>query len=408
MPWLQSQIEDLSGHWIWFPNAIVSTPLCCPSRATILTGRYDTQTGVRDNLEGQLLDDTNTLPVWLQRAGYTTGLVGKYLNNYPWERAAFVPPGWDRWFAKENADESTAYYDYDVADQGYVHHYGTVADVYATDVLAEAAIGFLEQAASDRPWFLYFAPNAPHLPWIPAPRYADVSSMAPPPMPSLEQMSDVGGKPAYVRVQPPRTQEDLDRYGQDDLRERAMLRSVDDALRQMVATIDARGELDRTVIVFLTDNGYDFGLHRLEGKRYPYEPSLGVPFAIRAPWATAGSDPALVANVDLTATISDLAGVEPGLPQEGISLAPALRGQALASRPGVWIDWGGDQTVPAWSGVRTDRYTYVRNADGTEELYRDAEDPLQLDNLAGRPGARPVLGRLRALTASLAPSGGGG
>jgi arylsulfatase A-like enzyme len=408
MPWLQSQIEDPAGHWIWFPNAIVSTPLCCPSRATILTGRYDTQTGVRNNFQGQLLDDTNTLPVWLQRAGYTTGLVGKYLNNYPFGRASFVPPGWDRWFAKENANESTAYYDYDVDDQGYVHHYGAVADVYATDVLGEAANGFLRQAPADRPWFLYFAPNAPHGPWIPAPRYADVSAMPPPPMPSPEQMNDVRGKPAYVRVQPRRTQQDLDRYRQDDLRERAMLRSVDDALRAMVATIAARGELDRTVIVFLTDNGYDFGLHRLDGKRYPYTPSLGVPFAIRAPWATAGSDPALVANVDVPATIADLAGVRPGLPQEGISLAPALRGEPLASRPGVWIDWGGDQSVPAWSGVRTDRYTYVRNADGTEELYRDADDPLQLNNLSGRAGMRQLLDRLRSLTDSLAPAEGGG
>jgi arylsulfatase A-like enzyme len=408
MPWLQSQIKDPAGHWIWFPNAVASTPLCCPSRATILTGSYDTQTGVRDNLDGPLLDDTNTLPVWLQRAGYTTGLVGKYLNNYPWGRTAFVPPGWDRWFAKENADESTAYYDYDVADQGYVRHYGAVADVYATDVLGGAANAFLEQAPSNRPWFLYFAPNAPHLPWIPAPRYADVSSMPPPTMPSLEEMNDVGGKPPYVRVQPPRTQEDLDRYRQDDLRERAMLRSVDDALRRMVATIEARGELGRTVIVFLTDNGYEFGLHRLEGKRYPYDPSLRVPFAIRAPWAAARTDPTLVANVDLAATISDLAGVDPGLPQEGITLAPALRGGPLVSRRGVWIDWAGDPTVPAWSGVRTSRYTYVRNADGTEELYRDAADPLQLHNIARLPAARPTLDRLRALTDSLAPAEVGG
>jgi len=221
-------------------------------------------------------------------------------------------------------------------------------------------------------------------------------------------MNHVAGKPPYVRVQPPRTEEDRARYQQDDLHERAMLRSVDDALRAMVATIQARGELDRTVIVFLTDNGYEFGLHRLEGKRYPYAPSLGVPLAIRAPWAIAGTDRPLVSNVDLAATIADLAGVAPGLPQEGISLAPALRGEPLASRPGVWIDWGGDITVPAWSGVRTPRYTYVRNADGTEELYRDAADPLQLHNLAAVAASRPLLDRMRALTVSLAPSEGGG
>jgi N-acetylglucosamine-6-sulfatase len=404
MPWLQSQIGDPAGSWIWFPNAVVSTPLCCPSRATILTGRFDTQTHVRDNFDGQLLDDTNTLPVWLHDAGYETGLVGKYLNNYPWGGPSFVPPGWDRWFVKENANESTAYYDYDVVDRGLVHHYGSVPDVYATDVLGAAADGFLHQAPADRPWFLYFAPNAPHTPWIPAARYADVAGSTPPPMPSLDTMNDVAGKPGYVRAHEPLTEGDRAAFGQDLLRERAMLRSVDDALRRMVGTIAARGELGNTVIMFLTDNGYDFGLHRLEGKRFPYEPSIRVPFAIRSPGAVAHTDPTLVANVDLAATISELAGVPPGLPQEGISLVPALHGDPLATRPGIWLDWGGDATVPPWSGVRTDRFTYVRYADGTEELYRNDLDPQQLRNLATDPAATPTLIRLRALTDSLAPA----
>jgi N-acetylglucosamine-6-sulfatase len=403
MPWLQSQIEDPNGRWVWFPNAVASTPLCCPSRATILTGRYDTQTHVRNNSEGQLLDDTNTLPVWLQRAGYTTGLVGKYLNNYPWGRPPFVPPGWDRWFAKMNANESTSYYDYDVVDRGYVHHFGAAPDVYATDVLGEAANDFIEGAPADRPWFLYFAPNAPHAPWIPAEMYADVSGMTPPPMPPLVEMNDVEGKPAYVRALAPLTEGDVLGFQQDLLRERATLRSVDDALRRMVGTIAARGELDRTVILFLTDNGYEFGLHRLEGKRYPYEPSIRIPFAIYAPGSRAGADPELVSNVDVAATISELAEAVPGLPQDGISLWPAVRSGPLRARRGVWLDWGGDANVPAWSGVRTDRFTYVRNEDGTEELYRNDTDPLQLRNLATAPRATTTLIRLRASAGSLAP-----
>ena len=338
MPWFQSQLLDPAAHWLWFPNAVASTPLCCPSRSTILTGQYDTRTGVRDNTEGQLLDDTNTLPVWLHEAGYHTGLVGKYLNAYPWGQTPFIPPGWDRWFAKENANESTAYYDYDIVDQAIVRHFGTVPSTYATDVLGEQAVAFVDQAPADRPWFLYFSPNAPHLPWIPAQRYKGTFNGVQPPIPTLAQLNDVAGKPDYVRALPPKTEADREGYAQADRNERAMLRSVDDWFRDIVAAVAARGELDNTVIVFLTDNGYVLGLHRLDGKRFPYTPSTGLPFAIRTPWAPGATVEDLVSNLDLAGTIASLAGVVPGLlpawfryvllGEDALSVAAAPSGQA--------------------------------------------------------------------------------
>lgn len=400
MPWFQSQLTDPAGHWLWFPRAVASTPLCCPSRSTILTGRYDTQTGVRNNDEGPNLDDTNTLPVWLQDAGYTTGLVGKYLNLYPWGRAPFVPPGWDRWFAKENANESTAYYDYDVVDQGLVRHYGDAPSDYATDVLGAQALRFVQQAPSDTPWFLYFSPNAPHLPWVPAPDHVGAFDGVQPPIPDLATMNDVRGKPAYVRDLPAKTAADRQTYIQDDRNEREMLLSVDAWFRQIVEAVAARGELDNTVIIFMSDNGYTLGLHRLDGKRYPYTPSVQVPFAIRTPWAPAATIGQPVSNVDVAGTIAALAGVTPGLQQMGIDLGPVIRGDPLAARPGVFLDWGGDEYAPAWQGVLTRDGTYVRNADGFRELYR-AADAWQLHNVADAPTARTLARRDRTLLSVL-------
>jgi N-acetylglucosamine-6-sulfatase len=407
MPWFQSQLRDPSAHWLWFPNAVVSTPLCCPSRATLLTGRSDVHTGVRNNLEGANLDDTNTLPVWLHDAGYTTGLVGKYLNDYPFGRDPFVPPGWDRWFAKENANESTAYYDYDVVDDGAVRHAGHDPADYATDVLASTAEAFLRAAPATSPWFLTFAPNAPHAPWIPARRHAAAFDGFRPPMPSPAELNDVRGKPGYIRALARIDPEALEGLRNDDLAERRTLLAVDDALRVLVGTIAARGQLDRTVIVFVSDNGYGFGQHRLQGKRYPYDPSVGVPFAIRTPWAPAATITSVVSNLDVAPTIAALAGIQPGLPQDGINLASVVDGRAPPPREGVWLDWVGDGQIPAWTGVRTTRFTYVANADGTEELYALATDPGELRNLAKLP-ANGRLERVRSLWERLAPLGGGG
>jgi len=401
MPWFQAQLQDPNGNWLWFANAVASTPLCCPSRATILTGQYDTHTHVRDNTQGQNLDDTNTLPAWLDGVGYTTGLVGKYLNSYPWQRAPYIPPGWDRWFAKQNANESTAYYDYDVVDQGVVRHYGAMPQNYATDVLAEQAVRFVQDAPAGQPWFLYFSPNAPHLPWVPAPRYAGAFRDVQPPIPPLDVLNDVTGKPGYVRAMPPLDEARRQGYVEADRNERAMLLSVDDAIHALIDAVAARGELDNTVVIFLTDNGYEMGLHRLDGKRFPYTPSIGVPFAIRSPWTPSDTVEDLVANLDVAGTIAELADVAPGRPQDGISLVPALYGRPIAERPGVFLDWGGDENVPHWQGVRTRSYVYVRNADGFEELYR-SDDRYQLDNVAGDPAASRLLRRARDLLEVLA------
>jgi arylsulfatase A-like enzyme len=213
-------------------------------------------------------------------------------------------------------------------------------------------------------------------------------------------MNDARGKPAYVRALVPKTEADRAAYIQDDRNERAMLLSVDAWFQQIVTAVAARGELDNTVIVFMGDNGYTLGLHRLDGKRYPDTPSVRVPFAIRTPWAPAATVGDPVSNVDVAGTIAALAGATPRLEQMGIDLGPAIRGDPLAARPAVFMDWGGDDYAPAWQGVLTRRGTYVRNADGFQELYRSA-DAWQLHNVVDVAGAQALARRDRALLASL-------
>jgi N-acetylglucosamine-6-sulfatase len=397
MPWLQAQLADPSAHWLTFTDAVVSTPLCCPSRATMLTGRYARRTGVVDNESGQFLDDTDTVAVWLHDAGYRTALVGKYLNRYPFGGDIYVPPGWDRWFAKENASESTTYYDYSVADQSRLEVVGRAPADYATDLLARTALDFVRSAPSDRPWLLWFTPIAPHGPWTPAPRYAQAFDGVTLPQPDDRVLNDVEGKPAWNRDLPAIDAVELAELQRDRLSERRALLAVDDAVRQLYEAVVARGELNRTVFLFISDNGFSYGEHRWKGKACPYDECIHVPFAIRSPWADARRVDDPVANVDLAPTIASLAGVAASPPQDGVSLASIVRGEASHPPPRscLLIDWPmGFSALPRWVGLRTPRFAFVRDQDGTLELYDLAADPHELRNLATEPRSSATVRRL--------------
>src|SRR4051794_13958939 len=126
MPFLSSQPD---GHWVNFPNAFLTTPLCCPSRSTILSGEYPFRTGVETNRLGHLLDESSTIATWLDTAGYHTGLIGRYLNLYPFDRPAdYIPPGWDYWAAMEDV----GYYDWTMNENGQLLSYGNAEADYAT------------------------------------------------------------------------------------------------------------------------------------------------------------------------------------------------------------------------------------------------------------------------------------
>jgi N-acetylglucosamine-6-sulfatase len=414
MPWLQSQLQDPKGGWLSFPNAVVSTPLCCPSRASMLTGRDAIHTGVEGNADGEDLDTTQTLPVWLQASGYYTGLVGKYLNGFPFGGAPAVPPGWDRFLAKTNDAPSTVYDGYGLVDQGSYRRVGSLPSDYSTDLLGSAAVEFLRTAPTDRPWFLEWSPPAPHEPWIPAPRDAGAFAGSGLRAPPERVLNDVVGKPDWVRSLPRVDAARLATLQHERILERETLLDVDRWLEAIVAQIRARGEWGDTVVVFTSDNGYQFGEHRWAGKQAPYEGSLRVPFVVRSPWSSSAVVPALVANLDVAPTIAELAGASLPFEPDGISLAPILRGAwtSFPAEPEGWpgrsvpLQWQGGDTVPAWSGIRTATSVYVLDADGTQELYDLRADPNELRNLAAsRPRETARFAALQAEVAPLWPEG---
>jgi len=390
MPWLQSEIFRPDGHWLWFPQAYLSTPLCCPSRATILSGGYAHHTGVEGNGDGVNFDETDTLATRLDDAGYETALVGKYLNEYPWARGPYVPLGWDRWVGKRNTDKGTTYESYNLIDQGVPLFVGDYPGGYATDRLGEYAVDFLRAQPTDRPYFLFFAPSAPHSPWIPARRDRGSFAGARVPMAPRRAMNSVRGAPPWVRDLQPiddRFAVQLERWRR---RESETLLSLDDTVRQIVQEVRDRGELRRTVFIFMTDNGWSFGQHRWVGKRCAYDPCIRTPLAIRSPWADAATLDQVISNVDIAPTIAELAGTTAPL-ADGLSLAPLVLGEtsegATGARDGILIEWAGDADVPPWQGVRTADYSYIETKGGSVELYdvRGAlspPDPWQLHNHA--------------------------
>jgi arylsulfatase A-like enzyme len=167
----------------------------------------------------------------------------------------------------------------------------------------------------------------------------------------------------------------------DDTRQHMLetIRSLDREIGRLVAVLRATGRLDRTVIVFTSDNGYHFGEHRWRGKQTPYEPSVHVPLVIRVPGSEGRTEDELVANIDLAPTIAELAGASLG-DVSGISMAPSLTGGSMPSRDGVALTWEGSAGVPSWSALRLDDAVYIRNSEGVEEYYDLGTDPNQLNN----------------------------
>ncbi|MGI8698800.1 MAG: sulfatase family protein [Mycobacteriales bacterium] len=396
MPYLRSHP---GGHWVEFSNAVDHTPLCCPSRATILSGQYNHVTGVLQNGYGSSFRDTDTIATWLQGAGYRTGLFGKYLNFYPWAKGAtYIPPGWSSFVAFQQVG---GYFDYDLNVNGRSTHYGTTAADYSTDVLAGKAAEFIRTSTS--PFFLYYSTAAPHLPADPAPRHANAfADLTMPRSPNFNE-ADVSDKPIVVRQLPLLTAAEA--AEQDRLRRqqyRSML-AVDEAIAKLVDTLTTAGKLDNTVLVFMTDNSIALGEHRWELKGCAYEECLRTPLLIRFPSSSAGTRtvPAQVSSVDLAATFAELGGARPSIHQDGLSLVPLLKGTASTWPSDVLLEYHKPKRDEFW-GLRSPRWKYVEWVyTGEREVYDLVRDPYELQNQAGKAAYAGVQKELAADLARL-------
>ena len=389
--------RELIGPGVTFTNAFVSNPLCCPSRASILTGDYSHSTGVYRQIlpfgRFESFRDGSTLATWLDGAGYDTALIGKYIDGYQHAGlTGYVPPGWDRWVGFVHA----GYQDYQLSLDGSVRAYGDAPIDYSTDVLASEAVRFIRGARG--PLFLYFAPEAPHAPALPAPQDRLAFAGRPAPTsPSFDE-ADVSDKPAYVRELPRITDTRRAEVTAFALDQDRTLLAVDRAVGQIVNALRATGRLGNTLIVFTSDNGISYGEHRWTKKEVPYEESIRVPMVVRFdPIGVTKTDEHLVANIDIAPTVAELARVATP-PVDGRSLVPLLgSSEDLPWRQDLLLEhMEGTNPVPTYCGVRAEHSVYVRYATGEEELYDLTADPFELSNIAADPSVAGLLSTMRA------------
>lgn len=426
-PWVETpNMDRLAREGALFVNAFHAVPLCSPNRASLLTGQYPSRHGIIDNVARDRLSHAlQTFPGALQADGYTTGFLGKWhMGNDPTPR-----PGFDYWVGLPGQGRSV---DPELFEDGRLH----TVDGYATDVLTERALGFIADRALDEPFLVYLAHKAVHpdiaqrddgsvdpdasMDYVPAPRHRGrYDDRTFPRRPNVvASPEDLEGKPALRRALAVRGSPDItETFGgildpgtaDETIRRRAeMLLAVDEGLGRILDALEARGTLDRTLVVLTSDNGYFFGEHGLSlERRLPYEESVRNPLLLRyPPLVDGGARPAgLALSVDLAPTVLEIAGAPVGEHIQGRSLVPLLAGPAPEGwRRSLLVEFYTYENPMPWlmemdyRMVRTDRYKYVHwmHRPELDELYDLEADPFEMENRVDDPAFTEVRMELRA------------
>ena len=425
-PYLETpNIDRLAAEGAWFVNAFHAVPLCSPNRATLLTGQFPSRHGIIDNLARDLTSHhLETFNIPLQAAGYRTAFIGKWhMGNDPTPR-----PGFDYWSALPGQGRAT---DPELFEDGRLQR----VSGYTTDLLTDRAVGFIQREHAG-PFLVYLAHKAVHPDvvqrndgsidpdsdrgYVPAPknegRYGNQTFSRR--QSQSEVAADLEGKPAIrralARLAPaPDTASGNHNHpappwtGEETIRRRAeMILSVDESVGRILATLDSLGILNRTVIVFSSDNGFFFGEHGLTSeRRLPYEESIRNPLLVRyPPRIAAGSRPSgLALTVDVAPTLLELAGVPIGPHIQGRSLVPLLAGTPADWRQAVLVEfYTNEQPFPHlldmdYRAIRTAAYKYVHWVKFPEqdELYDLRADSLERRNVASEAGYARVKASLQ-------------
>ncbi|HKP90088.1 MAG TPA: sulfatase [Thermoleophilaceae bacterium] len=401
-------VKRLQRRGVTFSHYFVTDSLCCPSRASILTGRLPHNTKIFTNTppDGGFRkfrrrgEERFTFATALRRAGYATAMMGKYMNGYMpllQRRMGFdpyVPPGWSEWDVAGNGYRE---YDYALNENGTIVQYGHEPEDYMTDVLAEKGVDFIgEEARAGRPFLLELSTFAPHAPFTPAPRdRGRFNHLRAPRTPAFNRRNVL--PPTWLDVRrkvPPLGIELVDRAFRKRVRS---VQAVDRMLGRVQDALKDAGVARKTYVIFSSDNGFHLGDHRLlPGKLTAFDSDIRVPLVVAGPDVPKGRTvKKLAANIDLAPTFAGLARTRMTGPVDGRSLARLFHGNAPGRwRRGVLIEHvgpvngrddpdaprAGVANPPSYEAVRTAGELYVEYETGEAEYYDLRRDPFQLDN----------------------------
>ncbi len=408
--------DVLMKDGINFENGFSTTPLCCPSRASILSGEYVHNNEVYTNtwpLGGaRKFDDTSTYAVWIKDAGYQTAYFGKYLNDYDaLEPYGYVGQGWDEWgvflgknlHADDDIGASQYYVDFSVSENGNVVEYNGEKSIFGADLITQKAVDYISTKRNE-PFMLTMAYYNPHSPYFWAerhdPQFRRTGELQAEAYRSPNFMEeDVSDKPQFLQDLNPIAVEKIDISYKQILRS---LLSVDDGVASVLNALDKTGLSEKTIIFFITDNGLTVGDHRFGlTKNCAYEACARIPFIVYSPaMFPARTDVHIVANIDLAPTFAELGGVAIPENVNGMSLLPLLKDPNADWRDAVLIEhWptedGVGSKIPEFYAVRTADWKYVEYSTGEKELYDLINDPYELENLANKPQQAEIQQQLK-------------